>query len=271
MKTSFRVFSRVSRAALLLLMAIPTYAVEIVAHRGASYDAPENTLSAMKLAWKQKADAIELDIYLTKDGKIALMHDVDTTRTGGVEKKVVEQTWDELQKLDVGSWKAKKYAGEKIPNLDSCLATIPDGKRCFIEIKIGSEILPELEKVMKASGKKPEQLAIITFKYDVARDAKARFPKHPVYWLYNWKKEKGTDAYPNIDELIKKAKEANLDGLDLNYGFPIDKAFVQKVKDAGLQLYTWTVDDPEVAKAEVAAGVAGITTNRPEYLRKQLK
>ena len=258
----------------LLIMSISAsagFAVEIVAHRGASFDAPENTLSAMKLAWKQKADGIEVDIHLSKDGKIVVIHDFDTKRTGGGEGKIVDQTWEQMQHLDLGKWKGEQFAGEKFPTLDSILETIPRGKRIFIEIKIGPEILPALKTVMEASGKKHSQMAIITFRYDTAEAAKVQFPKHKVYWLVGWGKDKKTGEFPNIDDLIKKTKAANLDGLDLNYGFPIDKAFVNKVHEAGLKLYTWTVDDPKVAKAEMEAGVDGITTNRPEWLRAQLK
>jgi glycerophosphoryl diester phosphodiesterase len=271
MKTTSRILSFATAAMFFSLFTLPVLAVEIVAHRGASYDAPENNLSAMKLAWKQKTDAIELDIHLSKDGKIVVTHDYDTKRVGGVDKKIVDQTFDELQKLDTGSWKGKKFKGEKFPTLDSILATIPKGKRAFIEIKVGPEILPELGRVMKASGKKPEQLAMITFRYDTAKAAKEMFPAHQVYYLASYSKDKKTGKLPNIDDLIKQAKDANLDGLDLNFNFPIDKAFVNKVHSSGLKLYTWTVDDPAVAKAEVEAGVDGITTNRPKFLRDSLK
>jgi glycerophosphoryl diester phosphodiesterase len=130
--------------------------------------------------------------------------------------------------------------------------------------------LPELEKVFNASDRKPEQEPMITFHYDVAKDAKAKFANHEVYWLHAWAKDKKTGKYPNIEDLIKQAKDANLDGLDLHSGFPIDKEFVKKVHDAGLKLYTWTVDDPEVARQEMEAGVDGITTNRPGWMREQL-
>jgi glycerophosphoryl diester phosphodiesterase len=73
-----------------------------------------------------------------------------------------------------------------------------------------------------------------------------------------------------VEEMIQKAKAAKLDGLDLNSNFPIDKDFVDKVHKAGLKLYTWTVDDVAVAKAEAEAGVDGITTNRAGWLREQL-
>src|SRR3954470_14279804 len=121
--------------------------VEIVGHRGASFDAPANPVAAIKLAWEQKADGSEFDIYLTKDGQIAVIHDKDTKRTaGGVNKVVAESTLAELRALDVGKWKGEKFAGEKIPTLAEMLATVPPGKRVFIEVKCGPEIVPELVK-----------------------------------------------------------------------------------------------------------------------------
>ena len=79
--------------------------VKIVAHRGASLDAPENTLAAFRLAWSQGADAIEGDFRLTKDGRIACLHDDTTQRTAGLDLTVADSTLAELRELDVGSWK----------------------------------------------------------------------------------------------------------------------------------------------------------------------
>src|SRR5687768_5258275 len=84
----------------------------IVAHRGASHDAPENTLAAFKLAWEQGADGIEADFYLSSDGKIICNHDKDTARTAGVKHVVSETPFDVLRTLEVGSWKNEKYRGE---------------------------------------------------------------------------------------------------------------------------------------------------------------
>jgi glycerophosphoryl diester phosphodiesterase len=97
---------------------------------------------------------------------------------------------------------------------------------------------------------------------------KERMPRLEVSWLVS--SDSKTKEFPPIREIVAKAKAAGLDGLDLDSGFPIDKQFVETVRNAGLKLYTWTVDDPVVAKTEVLAGVDGITTNRPEWLRKQL-
>jgi glycerophosphoryl diester phosphodiesterase len=255
----------------LCLANMTAHAVEIIAHRGASYDAPENTVAAFKLGWKQNADAVELDIWISKDGKIICLHDDNTKRTAGVDKAVADQILAELRSLDAGSWKGPQWKGEKLPTLDEVLALIPDGKRLVIEIKCGPEVLPELQRVIQASGKKPEQLVIIGFGYETMVQAKKRFPRIPVFYLHSYKRDKQTGEFPALAELIRKAKAAGLDGLNLNYEWPIDDAFVQKVKSAGLKLYVYTVDDDTLAKKLAVAGVDGITTNRPEWLRQKMK
>src|ERR1043166_7466639 len=98
-----------------LLFFVSLRAVEIVAHRGASYDAPENTVVSQELAWKQGADAAEFDVRATKDGQLAIMHDTTTKRTAGREAKFAELTLPELRELDAGSWKGPPFKGEKVP------------------------------------------------------------------------------------------------------------------------------------------------------------
>lgn len=253
-----------------MLAVSSTQATEIIGHRGASYDAPENTLSSFKLGYAQNADADELDIYLTKDNQVVVIHDANTARIGGNTNKVATQTFATLRSIEIGQWGKWKDKGfsEKIPALSEVLPLIPAGKRLFIEIKCGPEVLPELGNVLKAAGKKPEQTAIIGFGYEAVKQAKARFPELQVYLLAG--KIAKTKKYPPLAGLIEQAKAAKLDGLDLESGFPIDKDFVQQVHSAGLKLYTWTVDDPAVARKEAAAGVDGITTNRPGWMREQL-
>lgn len=243
--------------------------VEIIAHRGASFDAPENTVAALRLGYEQGADAGECDIHLTKDGRIVVIHDADTARVSGHQQTVATQTLDELRALDAGQW--GKWRGsafsEKIPLLAEVLALVPAGRRLFIEIKVGAEILPELGQVIRASGLAAPQLPLITFDLAVAQAAKSRLPAHEVCWIVECP---GFGRTPRIDDLLHQAKAAGLAGLDLNFKFPIDAAFVQKVHAAGLKLYTWTVDDPAVARAQAAAGVDGITTDRPGWMREQL-
>jgi glycerophosphoryl diester phosphodiesterase len=246
-------------------------AVEIIGHRGASHDAPENTLASIRLAWKQNADASETDVHLTKDGQIVVIHDFNTRRVGGRNQKVVEQTLAELKELDIGRWKGAQWAGERIPTLAEYLAAIPPGKRLFIEIKCGPEIVPRLGEVIRAGHKRPEQTCLIGFSYDVMRAVKHELPELKSYWIVELKLNKKTGRWsPNLATLIRKAKEAGLDGIDFGDSPALDREFVGSIKQANLEVYTWTVDVVDEAKRLEQAGVDGITTNRPGFLKESL-
>ena len=245
--------------------------VEIVGHRGASYDAPENTLAAIRLGWEQHADAVEFDVYLSKDGQIVLIHDKDTERVAGVKRTVVEQTTAELRQLDVGKWKHAKFSGEKIPLLSEALATIPQGKRVFIEVKCGAEIVPELKRQLALSKRPAAETAIISFQKEVIAESKKAIPDCKAYWLASIKRDKKTGEWNHtVEDLIQTAKQLHADGLDLSACDLIDKGFGDKVKSSGLELLVWTVNDVQVAKQMIAAGVQGITTDRPQWLRQEL-
>jgi glycerophosphoryl diester phosphodiesterase len=261
-----------SRVLLLFLLwsASNLSAVEIIAHRGASFEAPENTLAAMQLAWHQQADAIELDLWLSKDGRLVVFHDADTKRFEDTPRNITGLTWKETQQVDVGGWKAPSFKGTRIPSLDSILTTIPEGHRAVLEIKCGPEIVPELARVIQASQRPPNQIVIISFSFEALQASKKMFPKVEHYFLHDYKKQAPHGQYPALAPLIARAKEAGFEGLNLHFNWPINKNFVHEVKAAGLKLYVWTVDDPAVARRLKEAGVDGLTTNRPQWLREQL-
>src|SRR5512133_60470 len=123
----------------------------LIAHRGASREAPENTLAAFDLAWQQGADGIEADFRLTADGRIVCLHDATTGRTANLDLVVADSSFAELQQLDVGSWKGTRWQGERIPTLEEVLARLPLGKRLFIELKSGPEMLAPLRRILTAS------------------------------------------------------------------------------------------------------------------------
>lgn len=243
--------------------------VEFVAHRGESYDAPENTLAAFQLAWERKVSTIELDVHQTKDGELIVCHDPNTKKTTGVERAIKDCTLAELRTLDAGRWKGERFAGEKLPTLSEALATIPERGRCFIELKTGPEVVPALVKVIEASGKRPEQLAIISFNAESVAEAKHKLPQHQAYWIVSVKPDKKTGVLaPTVEELIAKAKAIRADGLDLS--IPPTADYVKPIKAEGFQLYVWTINDPAVAKKFVALGVDGVTTDRAAWLKQQL-
>ena len=241
--------------------------MEIIAHRGASHDAPENTLAAARLAWAQGADALECDVHLTRDGRLAVIHDDDTKRVAGCMLAVSAATLDELQQLDVGAWKAPAFTGEKIPSLDQLLALVPLGKRIFIEVKSGREAIPELVRCLARSTLKPAQVVVISFDLEAARGAKQALPRCESCWILEREPQ---GARPPVEEIIATCCSAELDGLDLDAEWPIDAAFAGRLRDAGLNLYAWTVDAIGPARDLVAARIDGLTTNRPGWLRTQL-
>lgn len=251
-------------------------AVDIVAHRGASYDAPENTMAATNLAWKQKADAVETDIYLSKDGKLVVSHDKNGKRTAGKDVAFAEITQAESRQLDAGSWKDPKFKGEKIPLLEEQIASIPPGKRILVESKIGPEIVPELGRVLQQMRASEKNITVISFNFEALKEVRKQLPHLPTLWLVshpapNAKKSPTAKPLPTVDEMIRDAKAAKLTGLDLQHTWPLTVADVKKIKDAGLELHVWTVNDVEIAKHWIGLGVASITTDRPGWLREQLK
>ena len=242
--------------------------VEIIAHRGASYLAPENTMASVMLGWEQNAD-VEVDIHLSKDNRIVVIHDASTKHITGKDLQVRETTSEQLRGLDYGSFKGEKFAGEQIPFLDDVLKTIPPGRKLYVEIKCGKEILPVLNSLIMESGK-VSQIVIIGFDIEVVTSSKQLIDV-PTYWLRGTKKVKETEQWiPHDPELVQIVEDRGLDGLDVHYA-GVTKEFVDDARAAGQKLYVWTVDDPEEAIRLVRLGVTGITTNRPEWLRERLK
>jgi glycerophosphoryl diester phosphodiesterase len=234
--------------------------VEIIGHRGASYLAPENTVASAKLAWELGADAVECDIYLSKDNKIIVSHDGTTRRTSGKDYSIKDTDSDTLRKLDVGSFKDAKYSGEKIPFLEEIISTVPSGKELVIEIKCGSEVLPELKKTINNSPK-DRKFVFISFDFQTISDTKKAFPGNSCYWLCS-----------NPDLLKKNiglVTGAGLEGLSLSWNI-LTKEVAAEARKLNLELFSWTVDNPGEAKRLISFGVKGITTNRPGWLNEQI-
>jgi glycerophosphoryl diester phosphodiesterase len=244
--------------------------VEIIAHRGASRDAPENTLASLRLGFEQGADVGELDIRLTRDDEIVLMHDPTTGRTAMVDLAIRETPLAVLKRLDVGRWRGIAWARERIPTLEEVLAILPSGKRLFIEIKCGPEVLPPLKRVLR---RMPllSQIAIIGFDWETMREAKTLFPQMECYWLSAFKSERANkNRGPSTERLMERALAAKLDGLNLLHSGRIDAALVRKAHRAGLKVYVWTVDNPRRAQKLAALGIDGVATNRAGWMRRRL-
>jgi glycerophosphoryl diester phosphodiesterase len=225
-------------------------------------------MASVMLGWEKGAD-VEVDVHLSKDNQIVVIHDSSTKRTGKTDLIVKDTPSRELRKLDVGSFKSEKFTGEQIPFLANVIKTIPPGRKLYVEIKCKKEVLPILENLITKSNKM-SQIVIIGFDLETVTMSKQLIDV-PTYWLKGTEKEKETEKWiPHDPHLVQVAIDKGLDGLDVHYA-GVTKEFTDAVKAAGQKLYTWTVDDPDEAIRLVGLGVAGITTNRPQWLRQQLK
>jgi glycerophosphoryl diester phosphodiesterase len=244
--------------------------VEIIAHRGASHDAPENTLAAVRLAWQQGADAVEVDVHCSRDGKIVVIHDPGLRKLARCSGKVRDKTLAELKALDVGLWKGAQWANERIPTLDEVLETIPHGKRLFVEIKCGAESISELGQSIDRTGS-PRSVVLIGFSLATMTKVKAVLPEIEVCWIVERTRDWRNGRWrPIPDFVIERVRKARLDGVDMGVrGLHAD--FVEQIKAAKLKCYVWTVDAPFAAARLIRAGIDGVTTNRPGWLREQLK
>lgn len=245
---------------------------EFIAHRGASRLAPENTMASIQLAWEMDVDAVEIDIYLTADDEIVVFHDRNTNRITGRDRMVEDQTLEELRELDYGAWKALQWEDEQIPTLAEAIATLPKGKRIFVEAKSDIRIVePMLEEFDKIEHY-PHQIVVIAFSYEVAAKTKKLRPRTPVYLLDSFSRNEETGQWtPSMDEVVERALEANLDGVNLSFIGPATVAeSVAMIREAGLGYYVWTINDLDDAQRALELNVDGLTTDRPVWIKKQL-
>lgn len=216
--------------------------------------------------WAAGADALEVDVHLTRDGEVVVIHDPTLLRTTGRDARVDAFTLAEIKKLDAGVWKGAQWRGVRVPTLGEVLATVPAGKQIFIELKAADGLAPALRGVIDGAAIEAERIVLISFELEALRVAKRALPRCRVLLLADT--PEGVPA--KQVELIAVCRAEGFDGLGVSAGWPIDAALVDRLGVDGLELNVWTVNDPKRARELMAAGVASITTDRPEWLRAQL-
>ncbi|MCC7474159.1 MAG: glycerophosphodiester phosphodiesterase [Pirellulales bacterium] len=245
----------------------------IIGHRGASHDAPENTLAAFKLAIEQGGDGFEGDYWLGAGDRIVCLHDADTKRVAGVKLSVTRTPWEQLRALDIGSWKAPQWKDERIPTYEQCLAILPAGKKFFVELKSKGEVVAPIRKAIVESKFPREQIVFISFHASAIAECKKQMPDVKALWLCGFDKpKKKGDKRKTADEVADTLDEIHADGLNAQ-AVPdyVDAKFIARLRERGYPKFgVWTVDDPKVAKFYADLGASAITTNRPGWLREQL-
>lgn len=245
--------------------------MKIIAHRGASHEAPENTLASIHLAWQERADGVEIDVRKTIDGRVVLMHDETTKRTTGREFIVADQMWEILRPLDAGSWKGPRWWHANIPLLREALKVVPSSRRLYIEIKSNADIVPLLVGDIEAVRPALSALCFLGFQPATLKAVKRALPDVDAYLNVEPRGTRGAPADWTPGGLVALVRQLGLNGLSVGWCDAVDEAFVKTVCDSGVPLAVWTVDDEHVAQRLSDWGLPMLMTNKPGYLRHRLR
>ncbi len=238
----------------------PEYKTRIIAHRGASAYAPENTMASFEKARELGADMIELDIHRTLDGHIVVIHDPDTDRTTGVVNKIRFMKLSDIRKLDAGSWMSEKFKDERIPTLYEVLKWAKDKIQVNIEIKSdGCE-----KKVVKMVEKldMTDQVIVSSFHHEYLLKIKELNPEIHTGALVG-----DINSKADLDKIIEACRP---DAVNPRY-IAVTRTIVKAAHKRGLAVNVYTVDDPVTMKRLIKYGVDGIITNYPDVLDGILK
>jgi glycerophosphoryl diester phosphodiesterase len=233
--------------------------------------------------YAQGADAVEIDVWCTRDGTVVLHHDATTDRTTDrAGWQITGVTYEQLRTLSAGRWKGPAWSGEVIPRLDD--VTVPAGRGLVVEVEEGPQVV---DAVLRAAcGLRPEQIMYITKNLDTAAELKVCAPEQPVLWILDttprWQigswamghrrgpdsQRRGFDDPADVRWLVETALARGLDGLDTLFAYPPD--LPGALADAGLQWMVWTANDARAVRACVEDGAWGITTDVTAQVRDWL-
>jgi len=225
---------------------------------------PENTFVSFERALELGADWIELDVHLTRDGALAVIHDETVDRTTDGHGLVKDHTLAELKKLDAGAWFGREYAGQRIPSLDEVLVWARERHTVVdIEIKNAPSFYEGIEEAVVESLDRSgmaEQVIVISFDHRSVQRVKALDSRVVTGVLY---------AARPTDAGVGLAAAAQADAVLPHWAY-VTPEDVRVAHEAGLAVAPWATSDPEVLRSLITAGVDAIGTNHPDILRQVL-
>jgi len=235
------------------------------AHRGASYHAPENTLSAFRLARDMGADGIELDVQLSRDGSLVVMHDATVDRTTNGSGAVAQLTLADLKRLDAGSWFSPDFTGERIPTLDEVFDAVGQDLLLNLELKAAGVESTGLEEAVVSCIVEygvEEQVLISSFNPLALQRVRQIHPQLRLALLYG-----STLHEAKREHWVQRLHP--LTALHPEYHL-VDEAHLAWARAHHCRVNAWTVDDPEEMRRLLALEVDGLITDRPDLLRALL-
>ncbi len=236
----------------------------LVAHRGLSARAPENTIPACELAWREGCRAVEVDLRLSEDGVLHLSHDEELTRCCGVPVRLKELSARALSLLDAGAGFDSAFRATRLPTLEDLLRARPSRTQLLLELKEGPELVSPLAATLNRHGLIPGDYLLISFQPATLIAAKQALPGCRTLRLAEF--EEWT-APGGLARLAIGAREQGFNGLNLGYRPGVSLDEVRRVcRDYQLLLGFWTVDDAAHAHALALPDVHFITSNDPVAL-----
>ncbi len=252
---------------LVVAMAIGVYAAQsvrlnddvvIMAHRGSSKAAPENTMAAIRQAIKDGADWVEIDVQETADGEVVVFHDSDFMKLAGVNLKIWDATTSDLQDIDIGSWFASQFSDQRVPTLADVLDECKGKIKINIELKYYGHDKQLEQRVAELvdSREMASQVLAMSLKKDGVKKMKAIRPDWKVGLLMSV-------AAGNL-------KTLEADFLAVNAGFAT-RRLIRDAHANGKEIYVWTVNDAASMSVMISRGVDGLLTDKPALARTVLQ
>lgn len=236
--------------------------MEIIAHRGASGYAPENTRASILKGLELDCDGFEIDVQLTNLGEVVVFHDFSLERITSKISYIKDENLQDLKKMDIGSWFSKEFKDEKIMTLEELLDLIPKNKILNIEIKVRHNEKNQIEKkvieILKNKKRIEGKIIISSFNHGVIKNINKLEPKLKTGLLL-------TAGILNIENYIKTN---NLKIYSIHsHGEFTGKEMVKKMNEVGIKTYIWTINNIKEAKMFKDFGVTGIITNFPDKFK----
>ena len=226
----------------------------LIAHRGASAHAPENTIAAFELALQQGADGLELDVHLSADGHPVVIHDFTLERTTDGVGPVNALTVRELKRLDAGGWRDRRFQGQRVQTLQEVLERFRDRTRFWLDLKGGPALYPGLE----------ERVVSTIEIYDVLdRVLVQSFDPGAIGEVRTLNREIRVGVVAARDPLDRTLLRPGLVDAICPALAMCSATLIRDVRAAGLDCYVWTVNEPAQVDRLVGWGVSGIITDRP--------
>ena len=246
-----------SVAAIAVNRAGSDHTAQVTAHRGAKHDAPENTLAAIELALDQGADWVEIDVQLTQDNRVIVVHDRDFNRVAGSALRAEASTLADLRGLDVGGWFGPEFRGQVPPTLEEVLDLCRGRAGVNIELKyFGPDrgLAPRVIELVETR-RMADQVLLMSFAHERIAEAKALRPD----WTM------GLLVAVALGDVLR---------LDADfYAVPpslATRAFTRAAHRRGREVHVWTVDDPLRMSAMVSRGADNLITGYPATARAVL-